>query len=185
MGNQPERAIVVRDEIIAFAKKLAAAEKIFIVEHLLLRPRNKPGVDFPDGDPLLSVCLSPDCSVCGEEDPYSFRLTVVLNGEEGLANEGIAFRRFAENTIRLETPAHLGLKVCWVSTAQLEVFEQLYCDWSAELAKNEPDAAALHLKLVALLNEFKQLKSVYPKASLHDCADGNDENRVYLNQTIV
>jgi hypothetical protein len=178
-------AMVVRDEIVAFAKKLIAAEKIFIVEHLLLRPRNKPGVDFPDGDPLLSICLSPDCSVCGEEDPYSFRLTIVMNGEEGLANEGIAFRRFAENTIRLETPAHLGLKVCWVSTAQLEVFEQLYCDWSAELTKQEPDAIVLHLKLVALLNEFKQLKSVYPKASLHDCADGNDENRVYLNQTIV
>jgi len=26
---------------------------------------------------------------------------------------------------------------------------------------------------------------VYPPASLHDCADGNDENRVFLNQTIV
>ncbi len=178
-------AIVVRDEIVEFAKKLIAAEKIFIVEHLLLRPRNKPGADFAEGDPLLTVCLSADCSVCGEEDPYSFRLTVVLNGETGLANEGIAFRRFAENTIRQEVPAHLGLKICWVSTAQLELFEQLYCDWSAELAKEEQDTAALHLKLTALLEEFKKLKSVYPKASLHDCTDGNDENRVYLNQTIV
>lgn len=180
-----EEAIVVRDEIIAFAKQLLAAEKIFIVEHLLLRPRNKPGAEFPEGDPLLSICLSPDCSVCGEEDPYSFRLTIVLNGEAGLANEGIAFRRFAENTIRQETPAHLGLKICWVSTEQLEEFEQVYCDWSAELAKDEPDAALLHNRLAALLAVFKNLKSVYPKASLHDCADGDDENRVYLNQTIV
>jgi len=178
-------AIVVRDEIIAFAKQLLAAEEIFIVEHLLLRPRNKPNEAFPEGDPLLSICLSPDCSVCGEEDPYSFRLTIVLNGEAGLANEGIAFRRFAENTIRQETPAHLGLKICWVSTAQLGEFEQVYCDWSAELTKAEPDADAQHLKLTALLEVFKNLKSVYPKASLHDCADGDDENRVYLNQTIV
>lgn len=178
-------AIIIRDEIIEFAKQMLSQEKIFIVEHLLLRPRNKPGIDFPDGDPLLSVCLSPDCSTCGEEDPYSFRLTVVLNGETGPANEGIAFRRFAENTIRQEVPAHLGVKICWVSSLQLELFEQLYCDWSAELAKEEPEPAALHLKLTALLDEFKKLKSVYPQASLHDCADGNDENRVYLNQTIV
>jgi len=162
-----------------------ASEKIFIIEHLLLRPRNKPGTDFPHGDALLPVCLSPKCSVCGDEDPYSFRLTIIMNGESGPANEGIAFRRFSENTIRLETPAHLGLKICWISTSQMELFEQLYCDWSAELAKEEPDAAALHLKLTALLEEFKKLKSIYPKASLHDCADGDDENRVYLNQTIV
>lgn len=178
-------AMAVRDEILAFAKKLMAAEKIFIVEHLLLRPRNKAGADFPAGDPLLPVCLSAGCSVCGEEDPYSFRLTIVMNGEAGLANEGIAFRRFAEQTIRLETPAHLGLKICWISGAQMEVFEHLYCDWSAELAKATPDAHVQHLKLAALLEEFKKLKSIYPKASLHDCADGNDENRVYLNQTIV
>lgn len=178
-------ALVVRDEIIAYAKKILAAEKLFIIEHLLLRPRNKPGDDFPNGDPLLPVCLSADCSVCGEEDPYSFRLTIVMNGEEGLANEGIAYRRFAETTIRQEVPAHLGVKICWVSTAQLSLLEQLYCDWSGEMAKDDGDATALHTKLATLLTEFQQLKSIYPKASLHDCQDGNDENRVYLNQTII
>ncbi len=32
------------------------------------------------------------------------------------------FRRFAEQTIRRETPAHLGLKICWVSKKELEFF---------------------------------------------------------------
>jgi hypothetical protein len=44
-------------------KKIIKAEQIFIVEHVLLRPRNIPGgsVSIPDGDPLLEVCL--DCRV--------------------------------------------------------------------------------------------------------------------------
>lgn len=172
-------------ELIDFAKKMLLAGEVFIVEHLLLRPRNKPGGAFPNGDPLLPICIAPNCALCGEEDPYSFRMTIVMNGKVGIANQGIEFRRFAEQTIRQEVPAHLGVKICWVSDTQLQKFEELYCSWLAELAKEEPDAVALHNKLSALLAEFVKLKSVYPKASLHDCADGDDENRVYLNQTIV
>src|SRR5262249_13248089 len=88
-----------------------AKDKLLIVEHLLLRPRNAPFAAFPDGDPLLPICIPPDCSLCGEEDPYSFRLTVVLDGETGIINQSIPFRRFAERTIRLEVPAHIGVKV--------------------------------------------------------------------------
>ena len=62
------------------------AEKVFVVEHLLLRPRNKPGTLISNGDPLLSICIGPNCELCGGEDPYSFRLTVVLNGETVLAS---------------------------------------------------------------------------------------------------
>ena len=178
-------ALSARDEIISYAKQLLLADKVFIVEHLLLRPRNRPGTDFPEGDPLLSICIPPNCSTCGEEDPYSFRLTIVMNGETGFANSGIAFRRFAEETIRREVPAHLAVKICWVSAAQLGKFEDVYCSWLNELARTTPDNLVLHQKLVLLIEEFIRLKSVYPQASLHDCADGNDENRVYLNQTIV
>jgi hypothetical protein len=130
----------VRDEILDFGRKLVAAEKIYVVEHLLLRPRNIPGTPgIPDGDPLLPICIPDDCVLCGEEDPYSFRITIVLSGESGIANSGIEFRRFAEATIRREVPAHLGVKICWVSNEQLVSFEAVYCAWLAELAKPEPD----------------------------------------------
>jgi len=109
----------------------------------------------------------------------------VLNGEEGIANSGIAFRRFAEQTIRKEIPAHLGLKVCWVSAEQLQEFETKYCAWLAELSKEKPGTVTLSDLLKELLAVFAELKNVYPPASLHDCVDGNDENRVYLNQTII
>ena len=179
-------AEAARNEIIDFGIKLIAADKVYVVEHLLLRPHNAPSLpDFPGGDPLLSVCIPTDCSLCGEEDPYSFRMTVVLSGETGIAGSGIEFRRFAEQTIRMEVPAHLGVKICWVRNARLIEFETVYCAWLAELAKPSPDALQLHVKLKALLLVFELLKSVYPEARLHDCVDGNDSNRVFLDNSII
>lgn len=180
-------AQTARDEIVSFAKEIQLPEKIFLIEHLLLRPRNVPDAtpSIPDGDPLLPVCLSTDCSDCDERDPYSFRLTVVLNGEEGLANKGIEFRRFAEQTIRMETPAHLGLKICWVSKRSLEEFGKVYCNWLAKMAKPQTESVALHNRLIELLKVFNNLKNVYPKATLHDCIDGNDDNRVMLGSTAI
>ncbi|HZL09949.1 MAG TPA: hypothetical protein VFC65_08125 [Prolixibacteraceae bacterium] len=171
-------AEAARDEIIAFADKIITPEKIHIVEHVLLRPRAV-------GDPLLSVCLNSPCNDCDERDPYSFRITVVLNGEDGLANKGIEFRRFAEQTIRMQTPAHLGLKICWVSKESLKEFDKLYCGWLKELAQPEPDATTLHDRLDALLKVFTNLNNVYPQATLHDCIDGNDSNRVLLGHTAI
>lgn len=178
-------AEAARKEIIDFAAEKIMSEKVHIVEHVLLRPRNKPSAQFPLGDPLLPICPDKDCQPCIDDDPYSHRITIVLSGESGFTEDNMAFRRFAEHTIRLETPAHLGVKICWVSTAQMITFNNLYCQWLAELSVEVPEALALHEKLKALLNEFNHLISVYPDAFLHDCADGNDENRVFLDHTIV
>jgi len=174
-----------KDLIESFIDQINQGEKIFVVEHILLRPRNAPSLTIPEGDPFLDICVEKDCKFCGHEDPYSFRITIVLNGEYGVSNGGIAFRRFAEKTIRLETPAHLGVKICWVSQEQLIEFEEAYCKWLGELAKETPDKLALHQQLGELLEIFKNLKSVYPPATLHDCIDGDDENRVFLNNTII
>ncbi len=171
-------AEAARDEIIAFANNIIDPEKIYVIEHVLLRPRAV-------GDPVLPVCLDPSCSDCDERDPYSFRITIVLNGEDGLANKGIEFRRFAEQTIRMETPAHLGLKICWVSKESLKKFGDLNCIWLSELANADPDPVALRNKLDALLKVFINLNNVYSKATLHDCIDGNDSNRVLLGHTAI
>jgi hypothetical protein len=152
---------------------------VFVVEHLLLRPRR---VNL---DPLLPICIPPGCEMCGEEDPYSFRLTVVICGEGGLENSRIDWRRFAERAARMEVPAHLAAKICWVSKDQLDAFQVVWCAWLAELTKDPPDQAVLADRLEELLDVFNALKSVYPPASLHDCVEGNDENRVFLNQSVV
>ncbi|UWX56717.1 hypothetical protein NY406_05490 [Chlorobaculum sp. MV4-Y] len=84
------------------------AQKIIVVEHLLFRPR------FP-GDALMEVCLGKLlCGACGEADPYSFQLTVVMPGWHTPFDKNIELRRFIENTIRQELPAHILGKICWV-----------------------------------------------------------------------
>jgi hypothetical protein len=171
-------------EIIEYGNRILAEEKIFIVEHILLRPAKRT-TEYPYTDPLLSICVPENCDFCGEDDPYSHRFTIVMNGEEGIANSGIDFRRFAEKTIREQAPAHLGLKICWVSSVQLIEFEKRWCAFLKEKAKHGSDAAELNTKLIALLKEFDNLKSVYPDAHLHDCEDGDDQNRVFLDQTII
>jgi hypothetical protein len=154
-------------------------DRVFVVEHLLLRPR-RTGLD-----PLLPICIPPGCEVCGEEDPYSFRLTIVISGEGGVENSRIDWRRFAERAAGMEVPAHLEAKICWVGKTQMDAFQAAWCAWLEELRKDPQDAAALGARLKELVDVFAGLKSVYPPASLHDCVDGNDENRVFLNQSIV
>ena len=84
-----------------------ADERAVVVEHLLLRPK------FP-GDALYPACSDGACGCCGDEDPYSFRLTYVMPGWTAPYNTDMEMRRFAERTIQQETPAHLIVKTCWV-----------------------------------------------------------------------
>ncbi len=85
----------------------SANEKAFVVEHLLLRPK------FP-GDALYPACNDGSCKTCGDEDPYSFRLTYVMPGWTAPFNINLDMRRFADRTIRQELPSHLSGKICWV-----------------------------------------------------------------------
>ncbi len=84
------------------------AERFIIVEHLLLRPKFI-------GDALYPACVDGGCITCGgAEDPYSFRLTYVMTGWVEPFDTDLEMRRFADRTIRQETPAHLLPKICWV-----------------------------------------------------------------------
>jgi len=82
-------------------------ERSLVVEHLLLRPK------FP-GDALYPACSDGSCATCGDEDPYSFRLTYVMPGWTAPFNTNLDMRRFADRTIRTEIPSHLLGKICWV-----------------------------------------------------------------------
>ena len=96
-------AAAMRDQLMAWS----ANERVIVVEHLLLRPK------FP-GDALYPACCDGACSTCGDEDPYSFRLTFVMPGWTAQYTDNLDLRRFAERTIQQETPAHLLGKTCWV-----------------------------------------------------------------------
>lgn len=99
---------VLAQDLIDFLQARLENERLYVVEHLLLRPK------FP-GDALLDVCLADDCDHQGLEDPYSFRITYLLPANAAPFSTDMDLRRYADRLIRRETPVHLLPKLCWIS----------------------------------------------------------------------
>ena len=121
------------------------AEGLFLIEHLLLRPRQA-------GQPFLSL---PVGEAARERDPYSHRISIVFpsgNARDfSLPHDSAPltpvspdrfrdpeFRRHAEQVIRQSCPAHLMPTIFWVdrtapgtpaSVASFDTWEQRYFDW--------------------------------------------------------
>lgn len=187
-----------RDNAITeIAGKLAEdcpGEGMHLVEHLLLRPRfaapEIPGEAPEDTYQLFEVCLGENCQFCGEEDPYSFRMSLILPywHERFLSME---FRRYFEEMARTETPAHIMIKICWVNNTLMNAFEVAYKEWMAALADYEADLVLKESKQDrlrqagnALIEILTRIHSEYPIAHLHDCEEGAT-NPVLLNNTIL
>jgi uncharacterized protein YegP (UPF0339 family) len=149
-------------------------EGFHLIEHILLRPRTI-AYNTPE------VCLDKNCDFCGSEDPYSFHASVILPyWPERFQN--INFRRYFEQTIREEAPAHVALKICWVNSESLHAFEVAYKNWLRALKNN---ALNLDKKTNALILLLNTLHSEYPIATLHDCDESKDRNPVVLGSTIL
>jgi hypothetical protein len=104
-----DRHFVTRQAALGFIGLMAgwaAHQRAVVVEHLLLRPK------FP-GDALYAACSDAGCG-CGDEDPYSFRLTYVMPGWTEPFSSNMQMRGYADRTIQEHTPAHLMVKTCWV-----------------------------------------------------------------------
>lgn len=101
-GSKTEAKAFI-DELVGWSSN----KRAIVAEHLLLRPK------FP-GDALFPACSDGPCVTCGDEDPYSFRLTLVMPGWAEPFSTNLDMRRFADKTIRQEIPSHLLGKVCWV-----------------------------------------------------------------------
>lgn len=170
------RAIIARyDEILA--SDLCDSEGMHLVEHILLRPLAK-------GDKLMEVCLEDDCVFCGEEDPYSFRISVVLPyWPERFRN--LHFRALLERTLRDEAPAHVQVKICWIGQAQMTGFDAAYRAWLGARAAKRPNPATVRTTAKKLIQILEALKTVYPAASLHDCDVGEDETLVRLGTSAL
>ena len=150
-------------------------EGFHLIEHILLRP-------FTGQDHLYETCIDADCKMCGEEDPYSFRASVILPYWPKRFND-IAFRNFFEKTLREETPAHIHLKICWIGNDQMAELEKRYRAWLEVKSVKDFDQAALTLRLNELLEILQQLKTIYPAATLHDCEEDGGDNPLRLGNT--
>ncbi len=150
------------DELIALAGE-HRAERLCVIENILLRPR--PGMTV---DEFLPICAEPGCGgECAGDDPYSYRLHIVLPAEAGRFRN-MDFRNFAEDTIRRETPAHLLPKICWVSEKNMARIDNAWRAWRALLSG--ADATGRKEKFAELRAALYEAKNVYPEPVLADCA---------------
>ncbi len=154
-------------------------EGFHLVEHILLRPVSKK-------DKLMTVCVDENCEGCDCcNDPYSFRIAIVLPYWTKRFSD-MRFRYFVEDMIRYETPAHINARICWVNPQSMLEFENAYHAWLKEKMKCRTDKLKLRKRTFELIEIMETLRSVYPEAYLHDCAESDDETSpVILNQTIL
>lgn len=181
LANAEEAAEIIERLAAEFREGCGDPEGFHLIEHTLLRPRT-------DTFKLIERCETDGDCPC-ELDPYSFSASVVLPYWPDHFDHP-AFRRYFENKLQEEAPAHIQLKVCWVGNEQLRQFETRYKAWVLALADyfqhDREDVSALQVANDSLLTLMPQLKNVYPQATLHNCAESNIENNpVMLGRTIL
>jgi hypothetical protein len=138
--------------------------------------------------PIAKMPQSSSETLCSATyDPYSFWASVILPcWTSGFRD--MNFRRLVERTLRLEAPAHIALKICWVNIYQMHEFEVAYRHWLEQLALESCQDASCDLigSLNHLLDILSHLNNVYPEGTLHDCDEsGSDDNPIVLNQTVL
>ncbi len=133
--RQKESAVMAANHLRYFIKTLnIMSEGMHLVEHLLLRPVDgakgaKGSGDIPD-------------------DFFFLRASVVLpSWPARCTNPG--FRRLAEETIRLNGPAHVAIDFYWLGFQQMLVFEILYHDWLEKKKMDDgPDTQMLAQEII-------------------------------------
>lgn len=133
------------------AKKLINDEGLILIEHILLRPRVES-----DCGCLIHTCqdnptncnqwiwketgekdpcdpAKKDTMFIPGRDPYSFIATVALPAwpERFRKPEN---RQLVENILYSETPAHILLRILWLTAPEFCKFETMYADWSRWLS---------------------------------------------------
>lgn len=164
-------------------------ENFYCLEHILLRPLVTE--DLTDDD-LLTVCLNDDCYSEANNDPYSFKATIVLPGYLARFRNRY-FRKYAETLIRSEAPAHTLLKICWVGQEDMIGFQKAYKEWIIaydKLRKNycldalsTTAKRAYNRKLSKLITQLKRLNTIYDEGTLHDCLESELTNPISLNNS--
>lgn len=174
--TDPARMEAAIAETMEYLRVNYSEEGMYLVENILLRPREGGGVP----DPFLPICAAAEQPDCGGYDPYSYRIHVVLPAY-GSRFQSMAFRRFAEEVIRAETPAHVLPRICWVSKEDMARFESAYRDWL--LLKSGRERSRRHERLVRFIGELTALRNVYPRQRLYECDADESREKFILGRT--
>lgn len=180
-------SIEERNQSIQELQQLINDEGFHVLEHILLRPKTT-------SDTFLPICIHGDDGInkIGKQalltyqDPYSFWITIILPyWTERFRN--IDFRNFVEQTLRLEAPAHVALKIAWVNVQQMSEFELAYHNWLEQLAWETGNGSSCNLSgtLNNLIKIISQLRNIYPQGILYDPQVKSKEQPIILNQTAI
>lgn len=176
LASEEARLAAIRD-LVDFFESEPPEERVYVVEHILLRPRESEQARTAR---LLPPCLEND-EICPGRDPYSFRISVILPYWPWRFRN-MHFRRYLERTIREHTPSHVAVRICWIAEQDMDAFEDSYWPWRNALATDAPDLPEKQDRFVEV---WSRLRSVFPHATLHDCVEGEDENPVVLDNTTL
>ncbi|WP_111669045.1 hypothetical protein [Algoriphagus litoralis] len=173
-----------------FQKEFFSHEGTHLVEHILLRPRHNQKYKFVNDsdvvvteliqDRLLDPHFQEECE-CTLDDPYTCIAHVLLPFWAGRFTSR-DFRRFLENKLKTEAPAHVFLTVCWISPEHMEELEQAWKIWLLESLKNPQHPKKLSTALSQLIEILEKVRNVYPSGTLHDCAEDDTlDDAIILN----
>ena len=149
-------------------------EGVLLIENQLLRT-----ADW--GAPYLPFCGDPDCADCAGNDPYSYRVHVLLPAYAPRFAM-MDFRRFVEDVVRQEMPAHVVPRICWVGKDDMAAIEQAYRAWLVARAADASDTADQLRELVTVLYAAK---NVYPGGRLLPCVPGDERPKFQLGRTVL
>ena len=136
---------------------------LYLIEHSLLAPRESE-------DGFLELASGEGRGIL-LPDPYSFRVTVVLPAWTDLACN-LDYRRYAERIIREEIPAHVLVRVCWISKDAMAVFEGAYASWFSLLKEGSSSSVSEDWNSrrsqanAALVSAYRLFVNVYPEVEL-------------------
>jgi hypothetical protein len=154
------------DELIAYLEAYYGEEGMYVIENVLLLPERDAD------DALLPICVDLGCADGPDDDPYSYRIHVVLPADAGRFTN-VDFRAFVEEVVREECPAHVLPKVCWAGREDMAKLEAAYRTWitlPAEAATPRREAA-----LAALTQALYAVKSVHPAVELTPCPSAKEK----------
>lgn len=164
-------------DLIAYVREHYSGEGMYVIENILLRPDPAQPLD-----PFLPVPADVRGAEEAEDDPYSYRLHVILPAFAGRFRD-MDFRRFVERTIRLEVPAHVLPKICWIDAAAMARFEKAYREWlQIESGARSEDRTG---RLTRFIRELYIVKNVYPSATLGNRGDVGDRPAFVLGRTAL
>jgi uncharacterized protein len=160
------------DYLIKFVQSKVNDEGLFVIEHALLREdlaflaaQEKLPPEEQVKPVFLPVCDDEDCEGGCGSDPYSFRITVVLPSE-ALRFKEEEFKLYVEKVVRLETPAHIMPKVCWLSKDTLGNFEKAYKTWLGYKQNGEINTSKGKDALAKLAEILFTMRNDYPPGRL-------------------